>query len=261
MNKFARSLPLGHLLRESSPCPSHLTRDQRSSCFHDPSWRSLFFYLCTDEISFAPLTSQGIDSRLAYILENASDTPPPCSPKSVYILASLLNLQPLSDLALRDIESKLSENNIVEEFFSRVSSTQREVLEMECRLFFSRFKNQATVLRMQEKIASIGASRAVHQADAFKLGLQAALDFKKRDSRAELGGVMLRCPGHDCPGNKSYTSYSPEGVPNSEFCQPCFEIGRKCLLICTGCGYERTGRDLWCQRCGKRFVLVVSSPS
>jgi len=31
-----------------------------------------------------------------------------------------LKIQPLRDLALKDIESKLSEDNIVEEFFSRV---------------------------------------------------------------------------------------------------------------------------------------------
>jgi len=36
---------------------------------------------------------------------------------------SKLNLQPLKDLALRDIESKLSEDNIVEEFLSHVSFT------------------------------------------------------------------------------------------------------------------------------------------
>ena len=57
--------------------------------------------------------------------------------------------------------------------------SQQEVLEMECRLFFSRFKNQATVLRMQEKIS---ASRSTHQADALKLGLQTALDLRKRNS-------------------------------------------------------------------------------
>jgi len=40
---------------------------------------------------------------------------------------------------------------------------------------------------MQEKIASISASRSVHKADALKLGLRAALDLKKWDSRAGLG--------------------------------------------------------------------------
>ena len=54
-------------------------------------WKSLFFYRCTDEISFAPLRSQGVDSRLGYIREKTvAVTPPPCSPKSIYVLANLV---------------------------------------------------------------------------------------------------------------------------------------------------------------------------
>ena len=61
------------------------------------SWKSLFFYRCTDAISFAPLKSQGVDSRLEYICENTvEEAPPPCSPKSVYVLASLVS-QSLTD--------------------------------------------------------------------------------------------------------------------------------------------------------------------
>ena len=56
-----------------------------------PRWKSLFFYCCTDEISFAPLRSQGIDSRSGYIREKTvAVTPPPCSPKSIYVLANLV---------------------------------------------------------------------------------------------------------------------------------------------------------------------------
>lgn len=132
---------------------------------------------------------------------------------------------------------------------------------MECRLFFSRFKNEATILRMQEKISGISASRSTHQADALKLGLQVALDLKRRDSQVGMGCVMLRCTERNCPGNKNYTSYSLEGITNNEFCQPCFKVGRFRFLTCTGCNRERAGRELWCQCCGKKFALVVSSPS
>ena len=69
--------------------PSHSAEESDESC----SWKSLFFYRCTDTISFAPLKSQGIDSRLEYIRENTvTDAPPPCSPKSIYILAELVRL-------------------------------------------------------------------------------------------------------------------------------------------------------------------------
>ena len=55
------------------------------------SWKSLFFYCCTDAIFFAPLKSQVVESRLKYIREKTvATTPPPCSPKSIYVLAKLV---------------------------------------------------------------------------------------------------------------------------------------------------------------------------
>ena len=106
-----------------------------------PSWKSLFFYHCTDTISFAPLKSQGVDSRLSHIRENTkAAAPPPCSPKSIYALASLvrqspierlgirlthrtkLGIQPLCDSAFADIKSKVSSENVVDEVFSWVTA-------------------------------------------------------------------------------------------------------------------------------------------
>jgi len=75
---------------QSSP---HLGRNDEFS-----SWKSLFFYRCTDTILFAPLRSQGVESRLNYIRgRNATTAPPPCSPKSIYVLASLVG-KPLNQM-------------------------------------------------------------------------------------------------------------------------------------------------------------------
>ena len=64
-----------------------------------PSWKSLFFYHCTDMISFAPLKSQGIDARSDYIRQNQrAAAPPPCSPKSIHVLASLVRKPPIKRL-------------------------------------------------------------------------------------------------------------------------------------------------------------------
>lgn len=55
------------------------------------AWKSLFFYRCTDSILFAPLMSHGVESRSNYVRENTVvAAPPPCSPKSVYVLANLV---------------------------------------------------------------------------------------------------------------------------------------------------------------------------
>lgn len=132
-----------------------LIRGSFSACVHPPqilsphpdeddgshSWRSLFFYRCTDEISFAPLESQGAHRRSSYIRKNTfKGMPPPCSPKSVYVLANLvrqlsiiesfrrltrsieLGMQPLRDRALADIKSKVSSKNVVSEVFSQVTA-------------------------------------------------------------------------------------------------------------------------------------------
>jgi hypothetical protein len=98
---------------------------------------------------------------------------------------------------------------------------------MECRLLFSKFKNETTICRIQEKFARIPKGRSTHQADAFKLGLQAALVLKKRESLVGTGDVPLRCPAPDCPGTNSYTSYPQEGIANNEYCQPCYNAGQR----------------------------------
>ena len=56
------------------------------------SWRSLFFYLCTDIIQFAPLKSQSVSARARYVQEETTPyQSPPCSPKSIYSLAAAVS--------------------------------------------------------------------------------------------------------------------------------------------------------------------------
>lgn len=193
------------------------------------AWRSLFFYKCTGHISFAPLRSQGVDSRSRYIFEKtAADAPPPCSPKSICTLASLLNLQQLYDSALEDIERKLSEGNIVEEFFSRVSASDDKILGVECRLLFSKFKSKNTLSLVQEKIGGVNGKHLAHHASAFKLGLRTALDQKKHTPQADVKeGVFLRCWNSGCPGNKEHIHFSLVG--SRDACPRCNAWRLQCV--------------------------------
>lgn len=76
-----------------------------SSNFELFSWKSLFFYRCTGEILFAPLKSQGVNSRSNYIREKTvTVAPPPCSPKSIYVLAVLVR-QPSIECSGRAINA------------------------------------------------------------------------------------------------------------------------------------------------------------
>ena len=88
-NKLAQFLSPGRSQREHTFLESVCLRGNDGF----PRWKSLFFYRCTDVISFAPLRSQGAEPRLSYIRQNtAAKTPPPCSPKSIYVLAALVRL-------------------------------------------------------------------------------------------------------------------------------------------------------------------------
>ena len=82
-SEFANEAPVIKMEREVIP-RAVLTTGSFSACVHKfsfsihscledrdrfPRWKSLFFYRCTDEISFAPLRFQGVDSRSDYIRE------------------------------------------------------------------------------------------------------------------------------------------------------------------------------------------------
>ena len=89
----------------------------------------------------APSEPQSVAPRLDPIpKKTATVAPPPCSPKSIYILASLvrhlqlsvlgvtltyetkLDIRPLCDSAFADIKTKVSLDNIVDEVFSWVTA-------------------------------------------------------------------------------------------------------------------------------------------
>ncbi|KAF9778362.1 hypothetical protein BJ322DRAFT_1147820 [Thelephora terrestris] len=87
------------------------------------TWRSLFFYLYTDSIQFAPLKSQGANARAQYLREPTTpDKPPPCSPKTIYSIATRLEIKALRDIAFDDIRSKVTSENVTIELFSGFAS-------------------------------------------------------------------------------------------------------------------------------------------
>ncbi|KAF9642138.1 hypothetical protein BDM02DRAFT_3264568 [Thelephora ganbajun] len=145
------------------------------------AWKSLFFYRCTDTIMYAPLKSQGVDSRLNHILANTVvAAPPPCSPKSVYVLASFLGIQPLCDSAFADIKSKVSSNNVVDEVLSWVTARQGNIMEMQCELLISNFKDPKTIALVKENIGHISNGSSYYRSSALKLVLKKAFELKKK---------------------------------------------------------------------------------
>ncbi|KII83733.1 hypothetical protein PLICRDRAFT_439586 [Plicaturopsis crispa FD-325 SS-3] len=94
----------------------------------------MVYYLYTSKITFAPLSSRKTNE-----VANEKKTDVPCvvtSPKSMYRLAKKLELNGLCDLAKAEIKSQISEDNIVEEVFSKFTSRHVEIREMELEFLF-----------------------------------------------------------------------------------------------------------------------------
>lgn len=54
--------------------------------------------------------------------------------------------------------------------------SQPEILRVEYQLLSSKFRNEATISRVQEKILDTTGKNSIHMAHALKFGLQEALD-------------------------------------------------------------------------------------
>jgi len=212
------------------------------------AWKSLFFYRCTDTILFAPLKSQGVESRTSHIRgKTVAITPPPCSPKSIYTLASLLGIQPLCDSAFADIKSKVTLDNVVDETFSWVTASQEKIMEMQCDLLISNFRDPKTIRLVKENIGRISDGSLSHCTSPLKLGLKKAFELKKQ--KRQPPGVLLRCSYTGCGWYSNPVSYASVGT--NVYCP---NRHGNYYMQCVGCGTNRTSSYTSCQSCGKKFI-------
>lgn len=124
--------------------------------------------------------------------------------------------------------------------------SQDKIMEMECELLISSFKNPHTGDLVTENIGRIADGSSSHSANALKLGLKKAFDLKKPPP-----GVKLRCSWTSCSSYNNHVSVSSIGT--NLYCQMCSNRRSSCWQ-CVGCGYNRTGNHTSCQNCKKIFV-------
>jgi len=134
-------------------------------------------------------------------------------------------------------------------------SSQMKIVEMQCELLISDFKNPTTIALMQENIGHISDGSSPHSANALKLGFKKASEFKKQNS-----GVLLRCPNTGCGYYSNPAPYTFVG--SNTYCPQCYNNyrykdynnNRYSYMQCVGCGYQRTNNSLTsCQGCKKKF--------
>ncbi|KAF9785410.1 hypothetical protein BJ322DRAFT_1063012 [Thelephora terrestris] len=176
--------------------------------------------------------------------------PPPCSPKSIYVLANLLGIQPLCSVALADIKSKVSLGNVVNEIFSPVTAGREEITEVGWDLLIPNLKDSETFARVKENVGLMSSGPSSRCVGTLKVGLKKSFELKKQ--KRQPSGVKLRCSYLDCSQYHTYPSYSSL---RSYYCQLCMARNRwSPYLRCTGCTHVRDGNYTSCQRCGKKLI-------
>ncbi|KAI0088863.1 hypothetical protein BDY19DRAFT_946415 [Irpex rosettiformis] len=95
------------------------------------TFNALMFFFLTGEVNFASLRStQSIDDE-ASSFDLEPWEAPQCSPKSMYRLADKLGLSDLKEKAKKDIEAKLTPDNIMVELRSSFTSIYEEIRNIE----------------------------------------------------------------------------------------------------------------------------------
>ncbi|KAF7797032.1 hypothetical protein EIP86_008224 [Pleurotus ostreatoroseus] len=102
------------------------------------TWNALIFYLYTGEVAFNILRSQAnvpvpANTKVSTTQSKAARAPA-CSPKSMYRLADMLGLDDLKEKARKDILSKLTQDNILEELMSSFTSAYEEIRDAEIQM-------------------------------------------------------------------------------------------------------------------------------
>ncbi|KAI0790363.1 hypothetical protein C8Q75DRAFT_891279 [Abortiporus biennis] len=133
------------------------------------TWQAMINYIYTGKIYFAPLRSQGTESRLQAIERHTNDHPygpPLCSPKSIYRLADKVGLLSLQKLAEQDIKNKILNMSILEEVFSKFSSRYPDILKIEVERIFTHGLSPNDMLLLQQKIKSVALGELPHATNA-----------------------------------------------------------------------------------------------
>ncbi|EGN92309.1 hypothetical protein SERLA73DRAFT_79722 [Serpula lacrymans var. lacrymans S7.3] len=129
------------------------------------TWKTLLFYLYTDQISWSALKSQTGSKETRDTTVEDSDGPPPCSPKSMYRLATKIASEPLKKLAFDAISSRLSESNILEELSSDFTSKFPEVLKLQTDKLYEHIASRPVVNGLPEVAKRIAQGKLPHGAE------------------------------------------------------------------------------------------------
>jgi len=126
--------------------------------------------------------------------------------------------------------------------------SQEKIMEVQCELLISNFKDPKTIALVKDTIGHISDGSSPHCAGAMKLWLKKAFEVKKQKS------VQLRCSKIGCSRNTNPVPYRVAG--SDVMCQLCDHGYGGGNIQCTGCRSNRSVSNLrrLCGGCGGRFA-------
>ncbi|KAG1789552.1 uncharacterized protein HD556DRAFT_1493122 [Suillus plorans] len=125
--------------------------------------KALLLYLYTDDISFSPLKSQGPPKTDAETPNPSASWP--CSPKSMYRLASKVRLDSLRDQAFCAIRSSLDAGNILQELSSSFTSKYPAILQMNVEVLLQHIVSVPVIQNIPSLLKRITDSQLPHGTD------------------------------------------------------------------------------------------------
>ncbi|KAI6135313.1 hypothetical protein EDD17DRAFT_1761362 [Pisolithus thermaeus] len=124
------------------------------------TWYCLLHFLYMGIVEFSPLRSSGPRGSKRFSC-NTSQTPT-CSAKSMYRLATKLNINELRDRAFASIRSNIDENNLLQELASGFTGRYPAVLEMELDLLLQKIASAPIVEGLPKLIERISQKELSH---------------------------------------------------------------------------------------------------
>ncbi|KAL4252353.1 hypothetical protein ABKN59_004835 [Abortiporus biennis] len=128
----------------SSPSPVELKQCPVLPGAHR-TWKAMNLYLVTDELKFGPLQSQ----KKGVHAQDDNETATPCSPKSMYRLADMLDLFDLKQRSFQVISQSFLVDNIVEELFSDFTWRYPDILHFATDIYYQHCDNPKVVEDMK----------------------------------------------------------------------------------------------------------------
>ncbi|KAI6113581.1 hypothetical protein EDD16DRAFT_1128021 [Pisolithus croceorrhizus] len=127
------------------------------------TWYCLLHFLYMGTTEFSLLKSSGLQGSKR--LSCSASQVPKCSAKSMYRLATKLNIDELRDQAFASICSNIDENNLLEELASGFTGRHPVVLEMELDLLLQKIASAPIVEGLPKLMGRISQKELSHGAD------------------------------------------------------------------------------------------------